>query len=202
MDPILSRRYNKNNSCGSSARDHDEAHVLDVLESLYLAMRMKLLIAALLFIGLVSDSFSQEAEKPGKAIYLELGGKGFFSANLDLPLGQNGRMTIGLTALDNEFKKDADEEEYPNMVLPTPGIMLFRLWGKERHYFELGGGVSISPVFWKEYSPNDSPISIHGALGYRMQSADRFFFRAGLTPFYRVNWAFLPLVGVSFGYSW
>lgn len=163
--------------------------------------RMSIIIVLILFFGNVS--IAQKADTLGTAVYFELVGKGFFSANVDFPMGQNGRLTLGLTMLDHEFEKeDINDEEYPTSQLPTPSVMYFHLNGKKKHFFEAGLGISISPVFWKKYSENDSPISLHGALGYRYQSPNRFFFRAGLTPFYRVNWAFLPLVGVSLGYSW
>ncbi|WP_304235419.1 hypothetical protein [Jiulongibacter sediminis] len=138
----------------------------------------------------------------GKAIYLELGGKGFMSGNFEVPLNSRNRLNLGLTLLDNEFEKEADEEDYPNLVLPTPGVMYFHLSGRGPHYFESGLGLSVSPVFWRKFSENDSPLSLHGSLGYRYQKADHFLFRAGFTPFYRVKWAFLPLIGVSLGYSW
>jgi hypothetical protein len=146
--------------------------------------------------------FSQETSSGGKVLYLELGGKGFFSANVDFPLGDKSRLSLGATVLDNEFAKEENEEEHPNLVLPHPSIMYFRLFGREKHYFETGIGVSISPIPWREYSPDDSPWTLHGSLGYRYQQPDHFFFRAAFTPFYRVNWMFLPLVGLSFGYSW
>lgn len=148
------------------------------------------------------NASAQTEPSMGTAVYVELLGKGFISANVDLDLGSNNRLTLGLTMLDHEFAKEADEEEYPVLTLPTPSVMYFHLFGKERHYFEAGAGVSISPVAWREYSPDDSFLSLHGSLGYRYQAPERLFFRAGLTPFYRVNWAFLPLVGVSVGYSW
>jgi hypothetical protein len=147
-------------------------------------------------------SFAQEKETPKTAVYIELVGKGFFSANVDFPIGQKSRITLGLTMLDHEFAKEEFETEYPTLTLPTPSFMYLHLFGQERHYFEAGLGFSISPVPWKEYSENDSAVSIHACLGYRYQVSKRFFFRAGLTPFYRIKWAFLPLAGVSLGYSW
>lgn len=147
-------------------------------------------------------SFAQGNELPGTAVYVEIGGKGFISGNVDLPIGSKDRLILALTMLDHEFAKKEGEENFPTSSLPTPGLMYVHLFGQERHYFETGLGLSISPVPWKEYSPNDSPISLHACLGYRLQESDHFFFRAGLTPFYRINWMFLPLVGISFGYSW
>lgn len=147
--------------------------------------------------------FAQKTDSMGTAVYVELVGKGFISGNVDFSIGPNSRLTMGLTMLDHEFEKqDENEENYPTLTLPTPSLMYLYLFGQKRHYFEVGLGFSISPVLWKTYSENDSVLSLHGCLGYRYQVANHFFFRTGITPFYRLNWAFLPLVGVSLGYSW
>ncbi len=147
--------------------------------------------------------FAQKTDSLGTVVYVELIGKGYISGNVDFSIGPKSRLTLGLTLLDHEFEKeDENEENYPTLTLPTPSVMYLHLVGKKRHYFEAGLGFSISPVPWKTYSENDSALSLHGCLGYRYQVANHLFFRAGITPFYRVNWAFLPLVGVSLGYSW
>jgi len=156
-----------------------------------------------LFLALANvGSFAQVKESPGTAVYIELVGKGFISANVDLSIGPKSRLTLGLTMLDHEFAKKENQENYPTLTLPTPSFMYLHLFGQEKHYFEAGLGISVSPVFWKKYSENDSALSLHGSLGYRYQVSKKFFFRAGFTPFYRINWAFLPLAGVSLGYSW
>lgn len=157
----------------------------------------------LLFLGLtIVVSIAQEERSPGTAVYIELVGKGFISANVDLRMSPKSRLTLGITMLDHELAKEPYEVNYPTYTLPTPGFMYLHLLGREKHYFEAGLGLSISPIFWKEYSENDSAWSLHGCLGYRCQVSKKFFFRAGFTPFYRIKWAFLPLGGVSFGYSW
>lgn len=164
-------------------------------------MLLRTLLVPLFLLGSMA-SFGQEKESSGTAVYIELVGKGFISGNVDISIGPKSRLTLGLTMLDHEFEKEENEEDYPVLTLPTPSVMYLHLYGQERHYFEAGFGLSISPVFWKDFSENDSALSLHGCLGYRLQVPDHFFFRAGLTPFYRVNWVFLPLVGVSLGYSW
>ncbi len=164
---------------------------------------MPLRTLPLLFLAWWSiESFGQENETPRTAVYIELLGKGFISGNVDMSIGPKSRLTLGLTMLDHEFSKEEHEENYPVLTLPTPSFMYLHLFGQERHYFEAGLGISVSPVAWKDYSENDSALSLHGCLGYRFQKPDHIFFRAGLTPFYRLNWAFLPLVGMSLGYSW
>lgn len=166
-----------------------------------LCMLLKAIILSLFFTLAYTLAVAQD-NAPGTAVYMELLGKGFISGNVDLPVGPKRRLTLGLTMLDHEFEKAAYETEFPTQTLPTPSIMYFHLFGQDRHFFEAGYGASLSPVFWKDYSNNDSALSFHGCLGYRYQAPDQLLLRIGFTPFYRVNWAFLPLVGVSVGYSW
>ena len=147
-------------------------------------------------------SFAQKNDSPKTAVYIELVGKGFISGNVEFSISPKSRLALGLTLLDHEFAKEENEENYPTLTLPTPSLMYLFLSGRQRHYFETGIGLSVSPVLWRAYSEHDSALSLHGCLGYRFQTSNHFFFRAGFTPFYRVNWAFLPLVGVSLGYSW
>lgn len=166
-------------------------------------MHKKIIITIFSLILTYVRCFSQETIPLGTAVYVELAGKGFISGNIDFSIGPKSRLTLGLTLLDHEFEKeDENDENFPTQTLPTPSVMYLHLFGKKKHYFEAGLGFSISPVPWKTYSKNDSAWSLHGCLGYRYQVDNHFFFRAGITPFYRINWAFLPLAGVSFGYSW
>lgn len=165
-------------------------------------MLKRFIISSFLLCSFALASFAQSTDSLGTAYYLELAGKGFGSANVDFNIGHNSRLTLGLTLLDHEFAKENEmDDEYPTRTLPTPSVMYFLLSGKNGHFLEAGLGCSISPVFWKPYSPNDSWLSLHGSFGYRYQKSEKVFFRAGFTPFYRVNWAFLPLIGVSAGYS-
>lgn len=166
-------------------------------------MQNKTIIGVFILMLIYVGCFAQKTDSQGIAVYIELIGKGFISGNVDLPMGSMGRLTLGLTLLDHEFEKiDENNENYPTLTIPTPSVMYLHLFGQKRHYFEAGLGFSISPVPWKTYSENDSVLSFHGCLGYRYQVPNHFFLRAGITPFYRVNWMFLPLVGVSLGYSW
>ena len=166
-------------------------------------MKNKAIIAIFILTLTYVGCIAQKVDSLGTAVYIELIGKGFVSGNVDFSIGPKSRLTLALTLLDHEFeKKDENDEDYPTLTLPTPSVMYLKLFGKKPHYFEAGLGFSVSPVPWKKYSENDSILSLHGCLGYRYQVANHLFFRAGITPFYRVNWAFLPLVGVSLGYSW
>ncbi|MDH5475510.1 MAG: hypothetical protein OEX22_07465, partial [Cyclobacteriaceae bacterium] len=103
---------------------------------------------------------------------------------------------------DDELVNELDPKMTDVHPWPSPGIMYYYLLGKESNFFELGAGMSVSPMPWKSYGKNDSATSIHGCIGYRYQKSNGLLFRVGFTPFYRINWAFLPLGGVSLGYSW
>ena len=104
--------------------------------------------------------------------------------------------------MDYELVNDIDPEMVDVHTWFSPGLMCYYLPGKGPGFLELGAGISVSPMPWKSYGKNDSATSLHGCIGYRYQKSNGMLFRIGLTPFYRFNWAFLPLVGVSFGYSW
>ena len=132
--------------------------------------------------------------------FLEVGGKGYVSANVDWAIGGKRRLIAGLTMLDYEYGERKADGSWNGATLPSPGIMLVRLSGKGPGYFELGAGVSVSPMPWKDFSDDDSAVSLHGVIGYRRQRPDGWLFRAGFTPFYRFNWMPLPLVGLSFGW--
>lgn len=138
---------------------------------------------------------------PGISIFAELGGKGYGSGNIEFPLDFNHRLSFGLTVLDYDFTEEYKGTEYEKEYL-TPGIMFYYLKGKKRSFFELGAGISLYPHFNSNHYQNDSPVSLHGAIGYRYQKKNGLLFRAGLYPFKRINNWFLPIPGVSLGYSW
>ena len=132
----------------------------------------------------------------GTAVYFELIGKGIFSPNIDFRIKNNHRFSIGITLLEYGVGEDGDATKQ----YLSPGIMYYYIIGVGPSYFETGVGVSTSPCWNEDYY--ESPISLHGVIGYRHQKKDGFLFRAGFTPFYRVNGVFFPLIGLSFGYSW
>lgn len=133
--------------------------------------------------------------------FLEVGGKGYVSANVDWAIGDGHRLIAGLTMLDYEYGEQKADGEWNGATLPSPGLMLIRLSHKGPHHFELGAGFSVSPAPWKDFSDEDSAFSIHGVIGYRYQRPDGWLFRAGFTPFYRFNWMPLPLIGLSVGHA-
>ena len=147
--------------------------------------------------GLQPDSLTP---KPGIALFVEGIGKGYFSLNADFPLAFHHRVSVGFTQMDY------DTEPYEN-YLPGPlgattaGLMYYYLYGKRKSFLELGAGFSLFHRWDLDYL-KDSPPTWHGVIGYRYHKKNGMLFRAGFTPFKRVNSWFLPLFGVSLGYSW
>jgi hypothetical protein len=123
--------------------------------------------------------------KPCISPFIEFGGKGFLSLNVDFRRWESHAISVGFL--------------FEGL---TPNIMYYYLAGK-RHRFEIGGGFSSG------FSNNFSlaMISIHGVIGYRYQKKKGLFFRAGITPFYVIsltdaaNNKFFPFAGLSLGYS-
>ncbi|MCB0402639.1 MAG: hypothetical protein KDD41_11185 [Flavobacteriales bacterium] len=163
------------------------------------------LIVVLLFPCTFQAQTNEPLELPRYAVFVEAGGKGFLSVNYDISLGKNHRLGISLTALDYEVLNENFKDSFEVHNWWSPGLMYYYLKGKTNHFLELGAGMSISPYPGKVYdSPihTDSPFSFHGVIGWRYQKQDHFLFRAGFTPFYRPKVWFLPLIGLSVGWSW
>ena len=80
-----------------------------------------------------------------------------------------------------------------------PSMMYYYLRGKKNKRFEIGGGLSVLPV-WHNDVNYDFPIAFHFVIGYRYQKKDGLLFRIGLT---RNIYPDLDLffLGISFGYS-
>ena len=146
--------------------------------------------------ALVLAAFHFTSAQSAQSVYFELGGPGIASFNYDTRFlgsesGLGGRIGLGYS----KFVSDG----IPVVYLPL-GINY--LLGKERHYFELGGG--FTPVF--NSSPDgDSAISnsfAHLVLGYRFQPIKKgFTFRAFICPVYG-NGIFIPYYGgISGGYK-
>jgi hypothetical protein len=166
-------------------------------------------LMAILPLFISGSLYAQEkdTEAPGIAVFAELVGKGFASVNVDFRLNDKHRFSVGATSLDYEVVSDDHSDGYKTHNWISPGVMYYFLPGKGAHRIELGAGISVSPFLNRTYdsdidSHTDSPISLHGVFGYRYQSKKKFFLRAGFTPFYRPKVWFLPLPGISLGYSW
>jgi len=153
------------------------------------------------------EEFKNQVNNPaGIAVFGELLGKGYYSMNVDFRLHQHHRISFGLTSLEYDTKRENPlDEESSNHTWLSPGIMYYYLPGTNRSSFELGAGISTSPFLNEDYNDEewtDHPLSLHGVIGYRYQKKNGLLFRAGFTPFYRPRVWFLPLIGLSLGYSW
>lgn len=159
---------------------------------------MKKLLIFLLCAGCAGSAFSQQS---AKAVFFELGGPGIASFNFDTRFskkedGIGGRIGFGGFSVDGSG------------ALFVP-VGLNYIIGKDgRHYFELGGGVTVVSTFEDE---DDFPDGDDGTFettfghlnfGYRLQPANGgFFFRAAINPVFGKGF-FVPYYGgVSFGYK-
>jgi len=142
---------------------------------------------------LAMAAFHYASSQSAQSVYFELGGPGIASFNYDLRFsgrqgGLGGRIGFG-SSIDG------------NSVLYLP-LGINYLIGKEKHFFEMGAGVT--PVFGVDY-PGDSVLSelfVHLLFGYRFQPInDGFIFRAFICPVYNSN-DFVPYYfGLSAGYK-
>ena len=118
--------------------------------------------------------------------FIEIGGKAFFTLNVDFRKKENYAISIGFQPFEGLL----------------PNIMYYHFSGK-RHRIEIGGGFSLG--FTQELNP--AIVLIHGVIGYRYQKKKGLFFRAGFTPLYvkffeenENSNKFYPLPGLSLGY--
>ena len=137
---------------------------------------------------LSSQLYSQENESenvPGTAFYLELGGKCLGSLNIDFGINESNRFGLGVSPVEDDI---------------VPSVMYYHLGGK-RSRFEVGGGLGVIVILDKSIERKKfKGIIAFGVIGYRYQKMNGFIFRAGFTPLLYSD-VFLPLVGISFGYS-
>lgn len=163
--------------------------------------------------------FSVSAQVPGsQSVYVELGGAGLvYSFNYDFRFDKNNinswgmRMGAGGWAFNNTWRSEG---------LLTMPVQINRLFGKQKHFFELGGGTTFiyyrerfndwntgEPIVWKDFdfilNSGDTPAFM-GTLnfGYRRIPVDGgFTFKANLNPIFNHR-GFWPLwVGIGFGYA-
>ncbi len=135
-----------------------------------------------------SQLYSQENESddlPGSALYLEMGGKFFASLNVDFGINEANRISLGISPVE------------PDIV---PSIMYYHLSGNNNR-FEVGGGLGFVVILDREIEREKfKGVVAFGVIGYRYQNKNGFLFRAGFTPLICSD-IFLPLVGISLGYS-
>ena len=129
---------------------------------------------------------SDDVWKPCISPFIEIGGKGWLSLNVDFRLKETFALSIGAAGIEEGI---------------SPNIMAYYLGGK-RHRLEMGGGVSGMIL-----DGNFIGMMAHGVFGYRYQKKKGLFFRAGFTPMFFIpftdegNFAPIPWAGLSLGYS-
>lgn len=143
--------------------------------------RSYLIVFMLLFSSLVFSQENKIHSKSGTAFFFELGGKPFYSINVDFQIKETNRLSIGT--------------QYAYKML-IPNLMYYYLQGEGNSKMEYGAGLSYLPID----SDKMGAFLIHGVLGYRYQKRKGFLFRAGFTPIIFPG-GFLPMIGISFGYS-
>ena len=142
---------------------------------------------------LAMATFHFAAAQSSKSVYFELGGPGIASLNYDLRFSGKQKGLGARIGFGSSFK--------PSSVFYLP-IGINYLIGKEKHFFEMGGG--FTPVLGNKH-PGDSAISEsfgHLLFGYRFQPLnDGFTFRAFACPVFNSN-DFVPYyAGLSVGYK-
>jgi hypothetical protein len=129
---------------------------------------------------------SDHVWKPCISPFIELGGKGWFSLNVDFRIKETYAISIGAAGIEEGV---------------SPNVMGYYLGGR-RHRLEMGGGVSGMLL-----DGNFTGIMAHGVIGYRYQKKKGLLFRAGFTPMFFIpftdegNFAPIPWAGISLGYS-
>lgn len=129
-----------------------------------------------------SENFSSPAISP----FIELGGKGWMSMNVDFRLKETFAFSLGIAGIEEGW---------------APNIMGYYFGGK-RSRLEIGGGLSTNFNAGEFYN-----MFIHGVIGYRYQKKKGLLFRAGFTPMFviplteEVKSAVIPWAGISLGYS-
>ncbi len=184
---------------------------------------MKKLLGLFMLCFLMVDMASaQEADKiPTQSVYLELGGAGLsYSFNYDFRFDKNDLTSWGM-------RVGASGYSLENESLFTFPVQVTRLFGKERHFFEVGGGFTVM-AFKKSYY--DYYYSGSGSGYYRGVRSENFHFilpiygspnimgtlsfayrripvnggvmwRAALTPIFNRNGLWPLFAGISFGYA-
>ncbi|WP_228691522.1 hypothetical protein [Lunatimonas sp.] len=174
----------------------------------------KAILSTLVFLTLIGASQAQDAA--GQAIYLELGGAGLaYSVNYDFRFDKTDQQSWGMRVGAGGWATKRYSSSESLLTLP---IQVNRLFGKKRHFFEVGGGATFihyrdrstwgnTSYEWRNFNfildSGDTPAFM-GTLnmGYRkVPENGGFTFRANLTPIFNHN-GFWPLfAGISFGYA-
>jgi len=138
-------------------------------------------------------------QEPGTAFFVEILGKPFSGINVDFPINKSSRFSLGINGY-YYYEEESEEQDEIVILSFIPNIVYYYLRGKKNNRFEIGAGLGVMPV-WNEDYNFDSPILIHGVIGYRYQIKDGLLFRIGLT-FNKYQDLGLFFLGLSLGYSW
>jgi hypothetical protein len=123
---------------------------------------------------------------PATSVYVELGGKGWLSLNVDFRRKETYAISIAAAVLEEGV---------------GPNVMYYYFGGK-RHRLEAGGGISGIIA-----DGGFNSMMLHGVIGYRNQKKKGLLFRAGFTPMFEIpftddgKYVFIPWAGISLGYS-
>jgi len=143
-------------------------------------------ILLFLFLGLGLQSRAQ-------AVYVEVFGKGLVnSINYEYSLnntvqGFNVQFGIGFA---------------PTSLITIPASINY-VFGRKKHHFELGGGVTyINGFLWVDDDGFGPDFGIHSNILYRFEKPKgKFFFKIGATPFISRNLNVGPWFGAGLGYK-
>lgn len=148
------------------------------------------------------NSTAQEVQRTrSKGVYLEVLGNGLtYSLNFDTRFskslkGLGGRVGIGYMAMEGDN-------------LASIPIIVNYLFGKDKHYFEVGAGTTFlaasTPTEFGSIDTREKGSAFIGTMsfGYRLEPQNGgFMFRAGITPLFDGTSFFPFWPQVSFGYS-
>jgi len=137
--------------------------------------------------GIPQESIKIPDWEPTTSLYFELLGKGIYSINVDFRKTKTRAFGIGIEYFENAF---------------LPSLMFYHFGGK-KFTFETGGGLSVVI----DQTDGLKGMGIHGVIGYRYQVKKGVLFRIGFTPLIGIpftdsgNFVVVPLIGISYGYS-
>lgn len=144
----------------------------------------------------VTSSGTNSGWLPTTSVYLELGGKVFYSLNVDFRRPENFAFSVSASYVT----EDSDTDTESQSVLFS-SLMGYYFTGK-RHRLEMGCG--LCPGF----SSKDglSAMSVYRDFRYRYQKKRSLIFREAFTPFVPIiskddKITLMPWAAISLGYS-
>ena len=129
----------------------------------------------------------------GQALYIELLGKGLVnSVNYEHSFSRNSQ----------GFNVQIGVGFAPSSLITVPASVNY-VFGRKKHHFELGAGVTyINGFLWSDDDSFGPDIGIHTNLLYRFQKpGGKFFLKVGATPFISRNFNIGPWFGAGLGYT-